>query len=365
MKKTSIIFFAAGILWLGLAPFSASAASFYYGGWIPYWNKTLGTQDVVNRFNIKPFTDISPFSYEVKYDGTLVDKMKINEAPWTDFLVEAKKMKMKTTPSVALFDADQIHYLLSNAKRRQAHEDIIAAMVVSNNFDGVDIDYEAKDSADKDYFSTFIYGLYLRLHPKKKILSCTIESRTPLSSLFTAGNVPKTVARANDLTKLNKYCDQIRVMAYDQAFVDLKLNESKGTGRFYAPVADPDWVKKVLQETLKEVSAKKIMLGIPTYGYEYQVTLGGEKPVYKRIRSIGFKDAMALATSTNGILTRNSAGELSFTYNITATSTRLVWFSDAKAVEDKIKLAKKMGLRGVFFFKFDGENDPLIWEKMK
>lgn len=357
--------FAAGILWLGLAPISASAAAFNYGGWIPYWNETMGTQDVVSRFKIKPFTDISPFSYEVKYDGTLKDVMKINEAPWPDFLSLAKDSKMRITPSVALFDADQIHYLLSNAKRRQAHEDIIAAMVAANNFGGVDIDYEAKDSADKDYFSTFIYGLYLRLHPKGKILSCTIEPRTPLNSLFTPGNVPKSVDRANDLTKLNKYCDQIRVMAYDQAFVDLKLNEAKGRGQFYAPVADPDWVKKVLQETLKEVSAKKIMLGIPTYGYEYEVTLGGEKPVYKRIRSIGFQDAMALATSTGAILTRNIAGELSFTYNITKSSARLVWFSDAKAVEDKIKLAKKMGLKGVFLFKMDGENDPLIWEKMK
>jgi len=365
MKKISRVLFVTGVLWLGLAPFSVLAASFYYGGWIPYWNETLGTQDVVNRFNIKPFTEISPFSYEVKYDGTLVDRIKINEAPWPDFLSAARAHKMKILPSVALFDGDEIHYLLSNAKRRQAHEDNIAAMVLSQNFDGVDIDYEAKDSADKNYFSTFIKGLAIRLHSKKKILSCTIESRTPLTSLFEVGKVPKKVERSNDLTALNKYCDQIRVMAYDQGFVDLKLNKAKTKGQFYAPVADPDWVKKVLQETLKEISPKKIMLGIPTYGYEYEVALGNNYPDYKRIRSIGFKDAMALATSTNSTLIRNSAGELSFIYNITATSTRLVWFSDAQAVADKIKLAKKLKLRGAVFFKFDGENDPLIWEKMK
>jgi spore germination protein len=357
MKKIFITFLLA-------APLTTFA--FSYGGWIPYWNRTLGTNDVVTRFNIKPFAEIDPFSYEVKQDGTLIDKIKLADAPWPDFLAQARKMKMKIVPSVALFDADQIHYLVSNTKRRQAHEDIIANMVIANNFDGVDIDYEQKDSADKGYFSTFIYGLYLRLHPKGKILSCTIEPRTPLASLYEEWQeVPKTVDRSNDLAKLNKYCDEIKVMAYDQGFVDKKLNKAKGSDRFYAPVADPDWVKKVLQETLKEVSAKKLVLGIPTYGYEYEVILGGEKPIYKRVRSIGYQDAMALASSTNAILTRNSAGELSFTYNIIGNSARLVWFSDAQSAADKIKLAKNMGLRGVFFFKFDGELDPATWSKMK
>jgi len=363
MKKILII------LLLGLAPFSALAAvasaKFYYGGWIPYWNKTMGTQNVIDNFKTKSLAEISPFAYEVKHDGTLKDKMKIDEAPWPDFLSLARGLKIKILPSVALFDGDEIHYLLSNAKRRQAHEDIIAAMVLSQNFDGVDIDYEAKKSTDKNYFSTFIKGLAIRLHPKKKILSCTIEARPPAASLLAKGVALKDIKRANDYAVLNKYCDQIRVMAYDQGFVDLKLNETKSKGQFYAPVADPAWVKKVLQEALKQISPKKIMLGIPTYGYEYEVALGNGDPDYKRIRSIGFKDAMALATSTNSALVRNNAGELSFTYNFTAFSTRLVSLSDAKAMEDKIKLAKKLKLRGVFFFKLDGENDPLIWEKMK
>jgi len=363
MKKIIKNLLAVFLLFFSVAPVSASAFSF--GGWIPYWNETLGTQDVVGHFNIKPFTEISPFSYQVKYDGTLVDKIKIDEAPWPDFLFTARNSKIKITPSIALFDGDQIHYLLSNAKRRQAHEDIIAAAVLSNNFDGIDIDYEQKKAETKDYFSLFIKGLAIRLHPKKKILSCTIESRTPLTSLYEEGKIPKKVERANNLAVLNKYCDQVRVMAYDQGFVDLKLNKTKGVGQFYAPVADPVWVKKVLQETLKEISPKKIVLGIPTYGYEYEVALGGDKPDYKRIRSITYKDATALASSTNSTLIRNNAGELSFTYNITATSTHLVWFSDAQAMQDKIKLAKKLGLKGIFFFKLDGENDPALWEKMK
>jgi GH18 family chitinase len=138
------------------------------------------------------------------------------------------------------------------------------------------------------------------------------------------------------------------------------------------------------------VPAKKIMLGIPSYGYEYEVSWNDGIATYKRLRSRTFVQAMAHADNLGLQPTRTSWGELALTYatstpidvsknliyglaSLTApkglfetpTVTRFLTISDAKAMEDKIKLAKKYGLKGVVFFKMDGDIDPAVWNLLK
>ncbi len=372
MKKNTTKFLMFFLIFSSLPvfAFAATPAKFYYGGWIPYWNKTPGIQDITNHLESK-LNEISPFSYEVKYDGTIVDKLKISQGFWPNWLSAIHDLKIKITPTIAWFDGDGIHNLLSNKKKRIAQEDAIAALANLPNFDGVDIDYEGKKAETKNYFSLFIQGLATRLHTKKKTLSCTIEPRTPLASLYRIMPT-STVERANDYNVLNTYCDEVRIMAYDQGFIDYKLNDKKAiNGNFYAPVADPEWVKKVIGEATPYIKKNKIMLGIPTYGYEYEVAATTTASstlqyIYKRIKSVTFEDAANLATSLEINPQRNSAGELSFTYYASTTnSTNLVWFSDAEAIADKIKIAKDLKLRGIILFKLDGEADPAVWDKMK
>jgi spore germination protein YaaH len=229
-----------------------------------------------------------------------------------------------------------------------------------------------------------------RLHPAGEKLTCTVVPRTPPSSLYVT--VPATIVYPENYTVLNQYCDEVRLMAYDQENVDLNLDASKGgDGTLYAPTADPDWVTKVVQLALQSISPKKIMLGIPTYGYEYEVSWAGGVTTYQRVRAWDFFGAMDRADSLGIATTRDNAGELSFTFSSTtyiqeppiltsyvsstepailkavnpnATTTFFVSFPDAVSELQKVTLAKKYGLRGVMFFKADGDIDPAIWNSL-
>ena len=60
---------------------SVSSAHFSYAGWIPFWKQTTGIQDITDHLESQ-LHEISPFSYEVRSSGALVDKMKIDEGFW-------------------------------------------------------------------------------------------------------------------------------------------------------------------------------------------------------------------------------------------------------------------------------------------
>ena len=354
---------------------AALSSSFEVSGWIPYWRSATGTQEFLAHMD--EFKEINPFAITVTADGRLKDQMNLTAAPWPQIQQLAKAKQIRVIPTVMWSDGNAIDKVLRNPVLRQAHIADIVAFVKNNNFDGIDIDYEAKLSDTQAYYSQFLKELYKAMG--NKWVECEVEARTPEAERLAAtSDDPKDYA--NDYKAIAKYCDRVRIMAYDQASVDQKLTSI--TQGPYIPVADPRWVTAVLQNAMKTIPKSKITLGVATYGYEYKVTPVGTGYNYKLQWAFNPKYATDLAAQLGIAPTRNIAGELSFIYhpqNVTAatnvnsasafgalaqatdSSFNILWWSDAQAVNDKIKLAKSLGLRGVSVFKIDGGADPALW----
>lgn len=380
-------------------PVQASAATskpFEISGWIPYWRVATGTADALPHLDV--FTEINPFVYTLKNDGTLKDNGKLGEEPWTSFIAEAKKKSVRIIPTVMNSNGEFIAGILKNNAKRIALEDRIAALVFEKNFDGIDIDFEAKGASTNKYFSLFLKGLQMRLGSKKWLM-CTIEARTPPEDAYS--RPPKKLEYANDFAALNKYCDRVRFMTYDQRTADLTLNK-KNRNVLYAPIADPAWVEKAIKLAAKQISKKKIVIGVATYGYEYRIGGAVGNYTYGILWSFNPRYASQIGSLYNVSSARNSAGEMGLSYVPTTTQALigadvmpavpvpgeigfgggpavpatssltslqsafryLVW-SDAQAIADKVALAKKLGVRGVAIFKIDGGEDPAMWEVLK
>ncbi len=360
-------------------------------GWIPYWRDAEGIKDA--KKHIDEIDVLYPFAFTVKSDGNLSDLADLNARDWKSMKKTAKSEDVLVIPTVMSGSGEQIHTILSNTTERAHHVKEITRMVEKGDFDGVDIDYESKKSETILYFSLFLAQLKAELGDK--ILSCTLEARTPPDSLYR--NPPATITYANDYASLNMICDRVVLMAYDQQRADIKANDLR-KGLPYIPVADPVWVEKVVKLALQSFPKEKVVLGIPTYGHHWAVTVAPEwYRDYRKIGALNIPDMKDVAKENKVTPSRNATGEMSFTYLPKSSDVKfpsnlkipkgtskgnkvaeqalayanktgkevtfnIGWYSDAGAIIDKIELAEKYGLRGISLFKIDGEEDQKIWK---
>lgn len=360
-----------------------AATDLEISGWLPYWSAKGAIKDA--KKHLDALSVIHPFGYTVKNSGELVDTGKFKKnRDWKDLFRRAKRADTLVIPTVTWSNTGAIFNVLSNPALRKDHIDAIVDEVADRNYDGIDIDYEGKSAATKDYFSTFLRELKDELG--HKILSCSIEARTPPESLYVT--VPDVIPYANDLDAIAKYCDRINIMTYDQQRADLNLNkERKGTP--YAPIADADWVEKVLDLMLETLPAEKVSLGVATYGHEFEVVTEPDwYRAYSKTRALNIPAIEKLIKKYKVKSYRNSAGELGASYfpgkhapqlsydgdsvaeqtlaYANATGNTAVFYflswSDAEAIAEKVDLAEKYNLNGIALFKIDGQEDKNIWK---
>lgn len=350
-------------------PSLAAEVPFEVSGWIPYWRSDEGVESILPH--VEKFSEVNPFLYTVRTDGTLYQASPLTADEWVTLRAAAAGHDVLFIPTVMWSNPDAMDEIFRDEAKRRAHVRSIANEVYTNDLDGIDIDYEAKYARTKDYFSLFLRDLNEAIGYDKQIM-CTVESRTPLDSRYSSPeSIPDDIAYANDFTAINRYCDRVRIMAYDQMRIDLKLNEERGHP--YIPVADVAWVEKVMRLIAQEVDPSKLVIGVPTYGYEYDMIPRDGWTQYSRLWSFNPGYAVDQAAAAGVEPTRNAAGELSLVYPASLSldpirplpdATRVMWWSDAESIRQKAELAKELGLRGIAIFKIDGGQDPALWDML-
>jgi len=400
LKNTSARLSSAVLILTLLFALPAQAyAAIEVSGWIPYWRTADGTADA--REHIEQFTEVNPFAYSVKSDGSLSDTAKISQSAWKRLIRDARRNDVRVIPTVMWSDTQNIHKVLSDSSSRTKHVRAIADMVEDNDFDGVDIDYEGKKAETRVAFSAFLRELSIELKKDDKWLQCTIEARMPLEARF-SGTPPPNIEYANDLPRINQYCDRVRIMTYDQQTADIQLNR-KHTGEPYAPVSDVEWVEKVVNYMDNDIDRDKMMLGVPTYGTIYQLmsNTSGTGFTYIKLEAFNPQYGWDIAEEYDLEPERGPSGELELTFVPEDTSDSLpdqedlerlapkgtpsaylasegalayakknrkqalfhyLTWSDDGAIKEKVELAEELDVAGISIFKIDGGVDPDMWD---
>jgi spore germination protein len=303
-------------------------------GWIPAWQQTQSFQAVQNHPDL--FDTLSPFWYMMTVTG---DITKFAGAEDSTVLSFAKNQGLNMIPLIYNnFDSELISTVLNDSGLRQKHITNIFNFVRQMNYAGIDIDYENILVIDKAVFVTFLQELKAALAPIGKRLIVTVHAKADAFGDWSG-------AEAHDYAGIGQAADNVRIMGYDYHWA----------GDPPGPIAPVDWVDNVLAYAISTISSNKIVLGVPTYGYDW--------PPGQKATLISYSYAINTANKYNAAIIADVI--LGPHYNYISNSTvHEVWFTDTSLFDSLLDLVNKYQIFGICMW-YPGLEDPKIYDDLR
>lgn len=359
--------------------FSLLGKPLMISGWVPYWRCARAIKTAQDHSNL--FCQMSAFSYEVGAQGVLRDPLKKNTQLWESLRTTCSEKDILFVPTIFWNSTNRMTIVFSSKELTKKHRKAILELVLTNNYAGININYERIGAQNRTPFVTFLEKLSKDLHRNKRVLHLTIPGRTgdstvafvkhPKRSPFSCTSLKKMVLDCirpkkpeNDRSHYKKIvarcCDQVHVMGYDEWGSPHRSNPEHLENEYYLSHASNQWVEQILTYALSYIPRHKLVLGIPTYGLEVAITHTPEKILFQKRRHLNFYSAAELSKTVQQEPKRTAGGELSFTYH-TGTEKRYVCYLSAQSIQEKINLAKKYQIKGINLFTINGHEDPELW----
>lgn len=219
-----------------------------------------------------------------------------------------------------------------------AQNTAIANMVTAaSGYSGLNLDFENVRKTDRAAYTAFTQKLAMALHEEgvTEILSVPAE---------TEDNPKDSWSGAYDYAALGRIADLLQAMTYDE----------NGPWGPPGPVAGLDWVTACLTYAQSVVPAAKINLGVPVYGYDWNVTAGGGT-------TVAYKAIPALLAKTGATPQWDVAASSPwFSYTAGNGAAHVVWYENAQSITLKAGLAAASGVSGISPFAL-GYDDADFW----
>ena len=286
---------------------------------------------------------VSPDYYECGTDGTII----YTKQPDPLLIAAMQSRNLAVTPFVSNhWNRENARKMLTN---RAACAEWLGASVKKYGLDGLDIDIQNINEADRADFVDFIRRLREAL-PSEASLTVCVAPNPYYTSIGWQGGY--------DYAELAKHCDHVFMMTYDESY----------EGGEPGSVASYGFIKKSIEYGLQYVPPEKLMLGIPFYG-RYWSSLGAKGSAWtlndiEHLISLAgaetwYDEARECARAT--IIVGENDDVKTWGGRKVAPGTYDVWYDNARSYERKLSLVREFGIRGVGSWAL-GQEPAWMWD---
>ncbi|MEI5907889.1 LysM peptidoglycan-binding domain-containing protein [Bacillus spongiae] len=265
-------------------------------------------------------THVPIFDYQLQEEGNLSE---LQDESAVNVLIQEQIVPLAT---ITAFDEEIIHNVLSSSENTKILIENIYRVVSSKKYSGVNVDFEAVSERDRDLFSNFC-----------RLLNERMKAEGYLTTIALLAKEYEGVHKGLDYKAIAPTMDFVFIMAYDFHWMFSQPG----------PIAPINRLRTALDLAVTQIPRNKIILGTALYGYNWTVPF-----------SSGMK---ATAFSSHAVTQMAIQYQLPIKYDIESASSwieyidqedkkHIVWFEGVKSMNEKFKLVREYGLRGVGFW---------------
>lgn len=286
-------------------------------------------------------TYVSAFSYEVREDGSL-NPMRDEGIIQTSKPFRIAPLMVITNLKNDAFDTALVNRIMTSEALQQTIINNVLQTLKAKGYYGLTIDFERIAPQYRQNYNSFLRKVADALHAQGYILATALAPKT---YDITEGSWHG----AHDYRAHGQIVDFVIIMTYEWGW-------SGGPPLAVAPINE---VRKVINYAISVMSPKKILMGMPLYGYDWTLPYipGGQYA-----KAVSPKQAVETAAKYGARIQYDTKAQAPF-YNYIDEQRRqhIVWFDDARSVQAKYKMASELGLRGVSYWVL-GLDFPQNWQ---
>ncbi len=278
-------------------------------------------------------TYLTPFAYRARADGSLsdlADSSLIRQAYANDV---APMMCVTNQRESGGFDGEIGHALLTDMAAQETLIQNLLAILAEKSYMALNVDFEYLPETDAQAYADFLARLRRRLAPGGYLLSAALAPKT-------GPEQTGTLYTAHDYAAIGAICDFVILMTYEWGY-------TYGPPQAVAPIGP---VRQVLDYATSVMPSRKILMGMPNYGYNWTLPFDRSRPA----RTIALAEAPRLAYENFADIRYDQESQAPFfQFYDSNGAEHIVWFDDPRSIMARLALVEAYDLGGISYWNID------------